>query len=179
MDSITGIIGWNQIITLLLTSAVINGALSAFVNYILNQRKSKRDRDATIIQEKLNIYSNLIDRITRLIEIGPKAFPPDQYIKYEYTSIFKELDAILSNKSYLLENNIYNIYTWIKDNYLQNAYRIEWDISEKEGKTVKTQLECLQLKLIDTYTEVIINMKDYLSKSIVEKFIQNYKKFTN
>src|SRR5215212_7322646 len=97
-------ISWNQILTIFLSSAVINGALSAVVNYLFNQRKSQKEREASIIQDKLSLYSILINEINRLIVIGPNAFPPaTEYIKNECYEIFNVLDTALSNKSHLLE----------------------------------------------------------------------------
>jgi|SRR5215211_323620 len=169
-------LGWNQIITIFLSSAVINGVLSAAVNYIFNQRKSQKEREASIIQDKLSLYSILINEINRLIAIGADAFPPaTEYIKNECSEIFNTLDTALSNKSHLLEKGAFPDYTWIKMIYLQQSHRIKWNIplSQSDERTVKTQLENLRLMLVTTYNNNIIpEYKKIAGKSTVEKHVQ-------
>lgn len=170
-------LGWNQIITIFLSSAVINGVLSAVVNYRFNIRQSKKGREATIIQDKMNLYSILINYTNRLVEIGSDAFPPaTNYIKSEYTEILNALDTALSNKYYLLEYGILSKLTWIKMVYLQHPHSIKWDtpISQNDERTIKTELEKLRQMLVTTYRNTIIPEYGKIAgKNTVQKLVQN------
>jgi hypothetical protein len=175
-ESSATMLNWNQIITLFLSSAVINGGLSALINYIFNIKKSQKEREANIIQDKLNLYSILINCLNRLIEIAPDAFPANtSLIKTEYTQIFIMLDSILADKYHLLEYAAISKIMWIKMVYLQQPPNIRWDapISQNDNRIIKTELEKLRDLLICTYNNVIIpEYKKITSKNIVEKLIQ-------
>lgn len=176
MESTAITLQWNQIITIFLSSAVISGSLSAFINYLFNQRKSQKEREAIIIQDKLSLYSILIIAINRLLDIGSNAFPPTtEYIKKECVEIFSTLDTVLLNKSYLLEKNAFSEYSLIKMVYLQQTHRTKWDlsISKNDEGTVKSQLEKLKEMLVATYNNNIMpEYKKIVGKGTVEKQIQ-------
>jgi hypothetical protein len=172
-ESSASMLNWNQIITLFLSSAVINGGLSALINYIFNIKQSQKGREANIIQDKLNLYSILINCINRLIEIAPNSFPArTSLIKAEYTQIFATLDSILENKYHLLEYGAISKIMWIKMVYFQQP-SIAWDKPQNDNRIMKTELESLRELLKSTYANIIIpEYKKIISKHIVEKLIQ-------
>src|SRR5919108_5308520 len=114
-DPSVAVSSWNDIITLFLSSAVINGGLSALINYVFNIKQSQKGREAKIIEDKLNLYSLLINSLGRLKEIAPDAFPARTSLtRTEYTQIIATLDSTLASKYHLLEYVAITQIMWIK-----------------------------------------------------------------
>lgn|SRR5574341_1502141 len=65
-NAVNGAVDAVQILQLAGISAVIAGAVSALVNFVLTARESKRKRQAGFIENKLSIYSYFIFHLEKM-----------------------------------------------------------------------------------------------------------------
>jgi hypothetical protein len=155
-------IGTFDWIKVLISSAVISGLASAAVNYKLNIKQSKKGREASVIQEKLDLYSTIINYLNQLIEIGNGAFPPrTALIRQEIDEIFITLNSLMTSKSSLLDNKTRATIRQIRNDYLNG-----------DNTGLNTSV-ALKDTLRNEYNNDIIPIyKQIVGKEVVDMFIQ-------
>ena len=99
---------WNQIGTIIGSSAIISGVVSAVVNYIITMRQLKKERKVTMLRDKLNLYSLIIYHLENILHWY--IHPPSMEGKFNLSKGINEIveeyiqivDSEIKNKFYLL-----------------------------------------------------------------------------
>jgi hypothetical protein len=130
-------------------AAGIGGGISAFVNYILNIWKAKKDREAIVIQDKLNIYSSFIyylDELLRIEKINKRS-KRDQIKK-----TLEGLDSTINTKYYMLNYLQLSQFNLIKNMLMLPNY----DEARVQIKTLRESLrKDYNNKIIKNYEAIV------------------------
>jgi hypothetical protein len=114
-------------------SAIISGAVSALINYIMTMRAVKKKKLAEIIENKLDLYSFIIfhlDRMRFVGEVIKKVNNEKSEVEiYGYSDkenineIFRPIEEKLQNKYYLIKQEIFQQYIYVKTLFADESNR--------------------------------------------------------
>ena len=166
IESATGGFDWNQLFTIIGLASIISGGVSAIVNFFLTMKQEKKQRQVTVIQDELNLYSIVIYQLDRLLALGPLAFvkSPDGETQRQKIEQLKEviqtIDSEIQKKFYLMSYDAITRWTSIKREYdVKDAdnYTAEkiWN-SKLNGKGLKDAILELRKTLVSQYNNVVI-----------------------
>jgi hypothetical protein len=129
-------------------SAAVSGGISALVNHLFTMRQIKKDREAKLIQEQLNVYAIFIYHVLKLLDMGREFFNATQVhdvVKNELDTIFKALDSAVIDKYYLLDHE-----DVLKLISIRKAFRYR----DKEWDEVSHELGSLHRRLCQEYHQI-------------------------
>jgi hypothetical protein len=103
-------------------SAAIGGSVSAGINYIMTMREFKKRSHASLIEQRLEVYSYLIYQIDKMKytydALSSKNGEQSVRERYAYTEdewkhVVEAFDTTLQNKYYLVNRKILELWTWV------------------------------------------------------------------
>ena len=171
-----------QLLSIFGLSGLVSGVISAIVTHFAAMRKSKSERHAGLINDKLIVYSVLIYGIERLLNIGPRAFPRGDDIEQRIVDIFEKIHSVLEGKIYLLEYDMVSKLMWIEDAYQpENHFPSDrWNVrfSNDDSKNVKQELINLKGQLTSKYKSIVLEHRKESGGGVPENVPASSRKFS-
>src|SRR5918994_813044 len=146
-------------------SAIIGGGVSAFINYIMTMRALKKKNMAELIDNKLDLYSFIIFYLDRRRFTGEalkkvtKDISKEEIFGYQanenISELFKPIEEKLQNKYYLLKQDIFQQYIYVKTLFAEES--------------TKEDASKLRKMLVDEYNDSIVREYKRLTGKKIEK----------
>lgn len=150
---------------LLGTSAIVSGGISAFVNYFMTMKALKNTKVVELIENKLDLYSFIIFYLDKmrfkgeaLKYIHNEKSEEEIYVysaNEDINEIFRPIDEKVENKYYLLNQEIFEQYIYVKTLFAHPS--------------TKEAVPKLRKMLVDEYNNSIVIEYEKLTGRKIEK----------
>jgi hypothetical protein len=111
-------------------SAVIGGSVSAIINYLMTMRQFKKQSQASLIEQRLEVYSYVIYQIDKMkftydalsFKDGEQKSERERYAytDVDWNNTVEAVDNKLQDKYHLINYKVLELWTWVKTLQPQN-----------------------------------------------------------